>query len=382
MKIVVAADSFKGSMRSDQAGSIIAEALRESLRTSEITVIPVADGGEGTTDAIVRATGGQLESIEVTGPLGDRVTAQYGLLPDGRTAVMEMATASGIELVPTDRLDPMRATTYGTGELMRAAIEAGVREIILGIGGSATVDGGTGMAQALGFRLLDEDGKECERGGRGLATISKIESESVVTALEESSIQVACDVTNPLLGERGAARVFGPQKGATPEMIHLLERGLANLAEVWLGQGMVEGVDGAGDGAAGGLGAGLRAFCGAEIVSGADLVAEITGFNDAIRGADLLVTGEGRTDEQTAGGKLCAVLAAKARATGAKTILISGALHGDLENLGGLFDAVFSAVRDAGSLEETVAQGPANLEVTARNVGRVLALGQAQSEVE
>ena len=165
MKIVVAADSFKGSMRSDEAGLIIADGIRESLGNAEIKVIPVADGGEGTTDAVVRATGGEVKEVEVIGPLGNPATGQYGLLPDGQTAVMEMASASGIELVPTDRLDPMKATTYGTGELMRAAVTAGVREIILGIGGSATVDGGTGMAQALGYRLLTADGSECRRGG-------------------------------------------------------------------------------------------------------------------------------------------------------------------------------------------------------------------------
>ncbi len=226
MKIVVAADSFKGSMRSDEAGSIIAEALGESLEDAEIKVIPVADGGEGTTDAVVRATGGEIKEVTVTGPLGEPVTAHYGLLPDGETAVMEMVSASGLELVSVDRLDPMKATTYGTGELMRAAIETGVRKIILGIGGSATVDGGAGMAQALGFRLLSADGSECGRGGEALATIAAIETDGVMQALADCRIRVACDVTNPLLGERGAARVFGPQKGATPAMVELLEEGL------------------------------------------------------------------------------------------------------------------------------------------------------------
>ena len=375
MKIVVAADSFKGSMRSDEAGSIIAEALLESLGDAEIMVIPVADGGEGTTEAVVRATGGEIKEVIVTGPLGVLATAFYGLLPDGQTAIMEMASASGLELVPTDRLNPMKATTYGTGELIRAAVEEGVRDIILGIGGSATVDGGTGMAQALGFRLLAADGSECGRGGEALATIATIETDGFMPALADCRIRVACDVTNPLLGERGAARVFGPQKGATPEMVERLENGLASLAEVWFRAGLLEGVDSPGDGAAGGLGAGLRAFCNAEMSSGADLVANITGFDEEIRDADILVTGEGRTDEQTAGGKLCAVLAAKAKQVGARTILISGALHGDLENLSGLFDAVFAAVQDVSSLDEAIERGPENLSSVARNVGRVLAFG-------
>ena len=278
MKIVVAADSFKGSMRSDEAGSIIADGIRESLGNAEIKVIPMADGGEGTTDAVVRATGGEIKEVAVTGPLGDPATAHYGLLPNGQTAIMEMASASGMELVPIDRLDPMKATTYGTGELMRAAVTAGVREIILGIGGSATVDGGTGMAQALGYRLLTADGSECRRGGGALPTIASIETDGVLPTLAECRIRVACDVTNPLLGEHGAARIYGPQKGATPEMVELLEEGLANLAGVWQRQGFLDGFENPGDGAAGGLGAGLRAFCNAEMSSGADLVADITGF--------------------------------------------------------------------------------------------------------
>jgi len=382
VKVVVATDSFKGSMRSDEAGSIIAEALRESLGNAEITVIPVADGGEGTTDAVVRATGGEIKEVTVTGPLGEPATAHYGLLPDGETAVMEMASASGIELVSTDRLNPMKATTFGTGELMRGAIASGVREIILGIGGSATVDGGVGMAQALGYRLLTADGSECGRGGEALPTIAAIKAEGVLPVLADCRISVACDVTNPLLGDLGAARVFGPQKGATPEMVGLLEEGLGNLADVWMREGLLESVESPGDGAAGGLGAGLRAFCGAGMFSGADLVADIVGFNEAIRGADVFVTGEGRTDEQTAAGKLCAVLTAKAKQAGASTILISGALDGDLENLSGLFDAVFAAVQDVCSLENALERGRKNLGITARNVGRILALGRGLTEAE
>ena len=382
MKIVVAADSFKGSMRSEEVGAVIADGLRQSLGGAEIKVIPVADGGEGTTDAVVRATGGEIREVAVTGPLGEPATARYGLSPDGRTAIMEMASASGLELVPADRLDPMKATTFGTGEMIRAAVEEGVRAIILGIGGSATVDGGTGMAQALGYRLLTVAGSECGRGGEALSTIATIETDGVLPALADCRIRVACDVTNPLLGERGAARVFGPQKGATPEMVGLLEDGLANLAGVWQREGFLGGVESPGDGAAGGLGAGLRAFCNAEMSSGADLVAEITGFDEEIRDAAILVTGEGRTDQQTADGKLCAVLAAKARNAGASTILISGALHGDLGELSGLFDAVFAAVQDVCTLDEAIGRGRENLSMTAKNVGRILAMGRGLTEAE
>jgi glycerate kinase len=375
VKIVVAADSFKQHMRSDEVGAVIAEALRSSLPGAEIVVIPVADGGEGTTDAVVRATGGELRAVQVTGPLGTPTTAVYGVLPGGRTAVMEMAAASGIELVPEGALDPMRATTLGTGELVRAAMSSGARDIILGLGGSATVDGGIGLAQALGFRLLTADGEDVGRGGSALRSITRIESDGVDPALGTCRIRVACDVTNPLLGERGAARVFGPQKGATPAMVDELEAGLGHLGQVWMAHGMLDSVERPGDGAAGGLGAALRAFCAAEMSSGADLIAEITGFDREITDADLLITGEGRTDVQTAGGKLCAVLAEKARSAGAKTILISGALHGEIDAVDRLFDAVFAAVHDVSTLDEALARGRTNLERTARNVGRVLAIG-------
>ncbi|MCU0303511.1 MAG: glycerate kinase [Thermoanaerobaculales bacterium] len=380
MKIVVAPDSFKGSMRSDEAGEIIAAGLREGLPGAEIVVIPMADGGEGTTDAVVRATGGRLRPVSVTGPLGAPATAAYGVLPDGRTAVMEMASASGIELVPAGALDPMRASTVGTGELLRAAMDAGVRDIIIGIGGSATVDGGIGMAQALGFRLLTARGELVGSGGGALASIARVETSGVVPALAESRIRVACDVTNPLLGERGAARVFGPQKGASPAMVEELETGLAHLAEVWKRQGMLDSVRRPGDGAAGGLGAALRAFCGAEMASGAELVAEITGFDREIADADLLVTGEGRTDDQTADGKLCVVLARKAREQGARTILISGSLHGESGTVERLFDAVFAAVREVCTLEEALAGARINLARIARSVGRVLAVGARGGE--
>ncbi len=375
MKIVVAVDSYKGSMPSDEAGEIIAGGLREGLSEAEIVVIPVADGGEGTTDAVIRATGGEWRSVKVTGPLGEPVTAAYGVHPGGRTAVMEMASASGIERITAGNFDPMMATTYGTGELLRAAIEDGIRDIIIGIGGSATVDGGIGVAQALGYRLLTVDGSDCGRGGAALETISTIDSTDVVEGLSECRIRVACDVTNPLLGERGAARVFGPQKGATPEMVEALERGLGHLGEVLKENRMLDSVVNPADGAAGGLGAALRAFCSAEIASGADLIAEITGFDSEIATADLLVTGEGRTDEQTANGKLPAVLAAKARAAGAKTILVSGAVVGDLGAVNDLFDEIFATVDAAVPLEEALSNGRENLTTTAKRVGKALATG-------
>lgn len=377
MKIVVAVDSFKGLMRSDEAGSIIARALERELPNDEIVVIPIADGGEGTADAVVLAAGGELRSTTVSGPCGSPVVAPYGVLPDGETAVIEIAAASGIELVPPDARDPLTTTTFGAGELLRTVIEAGARVILIGIGGSATVDGGVGMAQALGYRLYAADGGEVGRGGGELERVERIDDREVLPELAACRIRVACDVANPLLGERGAARVFGPQKGAGPAVVERLEAGLANLAEVWRRHGMLDAVDQPGDGAAGGLGAGLRAFCSAELCSGAELIAEITGFDREIGSADLLVTGEGRTDRQTEDGKLCSVLAAKARVAGVRTVLISGAVVIDeIDAIDEHFDAVFSTVQDVGTIEDALAAGHASLERTARSVGAVLAMGR------
>jgi glycerate kinase len=361
MKIIVAPDSYKGNMRSARICEIITNAILTEVPEANVQSFPMADGGEGTVDAVVEATGGKLKSLEVTGPLGDPVEAHYGLLPDG-SAILEMASASGIELVPADRLDPMEATTFGTGELLRHLIEEGHRSIVMGIGGSATVDGGTGMAQALGFRFLDAGGNEItERGGKILSSIAAIEPVEI-----KAKIRVACDVTNPLTGANGAASVFGPQKGATPEMVEALDAGLANLSTV-------AGTGGApGDGAAGGLGYGLRTFCSAEIQSGAHLIAETVGLPDALEGADLLITGEGRTDGQTASGKLCSVLAGLARERGSKTLLLSGALHGELKPFLDIFDYAFSISSGHSSMEECIAHAPDDLAFVVRNVMRIL----------
>jgi glycerate kinase len=366
MKIVVAPDSYKGNMRSAEICRIIRDAVLAECPETDVHMLPMADGGEGTVEAMIAATGGSLHSLEVCGPLSDAVEAQYGLLPDG-TAVMEMASASGIELVPPDRLNPLHTTTYGTGELVRHLIEGGHRNIVMGIGGSATVDGGTGMAQALGFRFVDENGGEIsERGGRILSAIHEIDSTRVLPELTDVSIRVACDVTNPLIGLNGAAAVFGPQKGATPEMVAALDAGLGNMASI---AGLREAP---GDGAAGGLGYGLRVFCGAEIVPGAQLVAETVGLKEYLAGADLLITGEGRTDGQTAAGKLCSVLAGMARDQGVKSLLLSGALSGELEAFLGMFDYAFSISAGHASLEECIAHAPDDLAFTVRNVIRLL----------
>lgn len=366
MKIVVAPDSYKGNMRSSTVGAIIRSAILQEIPEAEVVVLPMADGGEGTVEAVVAATGGTLKTTGVCGPLGDPVQAPYGVLPEG-SAIMEMAAASGIELVPAERLDPLEASTYGTGELLRHLMAEGHRSIVMGIGGSATVDGGTGMAQALGFRFLDADGRViAKRGGKILGQIRGIDASEALPALAATRIRVACDVVNPLVGPQGAAAVFGPQKGATPAMVAVLDAGLRNLQRV---AGMPPAP---GDGAAGGLGYGLRAFCRAEIVSGARLVAETAGLPAALENADLLITGEGRTDGQTAAGKLCAVLAGMARERGVKTLLLSGALHGDLAAFLEMFDHAFSISSGHGSLEECIAHAPEDLAFVVRNVVRIM----------
>ncbi len=366
MKIVIAPDSFKGNMRSARICEIIQSVISTEIPNADILTFPMADGGEGTVEAVVAATQGTFQTLKVCGPLGDRVAAQYGLLPDG-SAITEMASASGIEQVQADQLNPMKATTYGTGELVRHLLEEGHTSIVMGIGGSATVDGGTGLAQALGYRLLDSNGNEITgRGGRILSKIHSIDSSNRIPGLEHIQLRVACDVTNPLTGPNGAAAIFGPQKGATPDMVKLLDSGLANLRQA---TGMK---DAPGDGAAGGLGYGLRAFCKAAIVPGAALIAETIGLSSALEGADLLITGEGRTDGQTASGKLCAVLAKMARDTGAKSLLLSGALQGELNPFLNTFDYAFSISSGHTSLEECIAHAPADLAFVVRNIMRML----------
>ena len=369
MKIVVAPDSFKGNMRSTKVCGIVKEAILREKPDTAVLTFPMADGGEGSVDAVVAATGGRFETLEVCGPLGDAVAAQYGLLPDG-TAIMEMASASGIELVSPGRLNPLEATTYGTGEILRHLLEEGHTSIVMGIGGSATVDGGVGMAQALGFRFVDEAGSEItERGGKILPRIHAVDVSAACSRLAEANIRVACDVTNPLTGPKGAACIFGPQKGATPEMVKQLDAGLAKLRNV------LRMAEAPGDGAAGGLGYGLRAFTRAEIVPGAQLIAETVGLPAALEGADLLITGEGRTDGQTASGKLCSVLAGMARERGVRTLLLSGALHGDLNAFLDIFDYAFSISAGHASLDECIEHAPEDLAFTVRNVFRLLSIG-------
>ena len=324
MKVVVAPNAFKGTLTASQAASAIARGVREVFPDAEIVQVPVADGGDGTVEALVDANHGEYRFATVEGPLGDSLEARYGLIEAGRTAVVELATASGLALIPPERRDPRRASTYGFGLLLEAARVAGVSRIIAGIGGSATNDGGAGMAQALGVRLLDASRGELSRGGAALARLAHIDPSGLDPGWDSVKVRVACDVTNPLTGPVGASAVYGPQKGADAAAVRELDAALGRFAEVIerdLGR-RVDQVPGAG--AAGGTGAGLVAFLGAELVPGAPLVVEAAGLDAKLAGADVVITGEGRVDEQTAYGKAPGEVARRAQKARVPVLLMAG----------------------------------------------------------
>ena len=326
MKIVVAPDSFKGSLTALQAAEAVEKGLRKVFPDAEVANTPMADGGEGTVQSLVDATNGQLLIERVADPLGNEIEAEYGILGDGTTAVIEMAAASGLTLVPRDQRNPLLTTTYGTGQLIKAALNRECRKLIIGIGGSATNDGGAGMADALGVKLLASDGKPISPGGGGLGALSSIDLADMDTRLAATTTVVACDVDNPLTGANGAAHVYGPQKGATPEMVNALDANLAHFASiVQRDMGKVVGeIPGAG--AAGGLGAGLIAFLNAELKSGAEIVIDAVQLEKQLEGATLVVTGEGEINFQTVFGKTPVGVAKLAKTHGIPVIAITGSI--------------------------------------------------------
>ncbi|BCS52579.1 glycerate kinase [Geobacter sp. SVR] len=375
MKIVIAPDSFKESLSALEAAEQIAAGFREVFPDGEYVLVPLADGGEGTVQAMVAATGGRIVPVDATGPLGTAVPAFYGLTGDGRTAVIEMAAASGLTLVPPARRNPLLTTTYGTGELIRSALAEGVSRIIAGIGGSATNDGGAGMLQALGMKLLDAQGDEIGFGGGALAGLAGIDAGGLVRGVREVRIEVACDVDNPLLGVRGASAVFGPQKGATPDMVAQLDANLAHYAAVISRDLGVEVATRPGAGAAGGMGAALLAL-GGRLRPGIDIVLDAVGFEAIARDADLIITGEGRIDGQTAGGKAPLGVARIASRLGKPLIGIAGSLGSDAEGIYAHgIDALFSAVPRPCSLENALADAASNLRTAARNIAATIRLG-------
>jgi glycerate kinase len=326
LKVVVAPDSFKECLSAPQVAEAMADGVRAAAPDAQVTSVPMADGGEGTVQALVAATGGALHNATVTGPLGEPVEAEFGILGDGETAVIEMAAASGLPLVPPERRDPTRTTTFGTGELIRAALDRGARHLILGIGGSATVDGGAGMAQALGVRLLGAEGQPLGRGGGALERLDTIDLSGRDPRPADVTCEVASDVDNPLIGPRGAARVYAPQKGATPQMVESLEANLTRLADVVERDLDVQVRDLPGAGAAGGLGAGLVAFLGAALRPGVELVIEAVHLDEALAGADLALVGEGQLDGQTAFGKVPVGVARVAAKQDIPVVALAGAL--------------------------------------------------------
>ena len=376
MKIIIAPDKYKGNMTSPELCGIIRAEFQAELPDAEIVCIPLADGGDGTTEALTAAHCGEIRTVTVSGPLGKPVQARFGVFDGGRSAVLEMASASGLALLDPDERDPLSANTFGTGELISAALDAGAESLVIGIGGSATTDGGTGMARALGYRFLDAAGAELPPGPQHLIRLHSMDVSGVDPRLFKAKIKVACDVTNPLLGPQGAVAVYGPQKGVTPETAPVLEAALTRLSEVWQAQGMLDSVEGPGDGAAGGLGAGLRAFCKAELTSGAQLVIAASGLEKLLDGADLLITGEGCTDSQTDSGKLCGVVAGIAHRHGVPVLLLSGALKGDPEDFSRTFDYAFSTSTGAHrDLAEAIRAGRRDLQFTARNLARLFKKG-------
>ena len=355
MRIVIAPDSFKGSLTAPEVCRAIERGVRSVDPAAETVLVPMADGGDGTAHTLVQGTGGQLHCAEVTGPLGDRVSAEYGVLGDGDTAVIEMAAASGLVLVPPEQRNPLHTTTYGTGELIGRALDCGCRRLIVGIGGSATTDAGVGMAQALGARLLDANGNEIPGTGAGLLRLDRVDPSGLDARLKEASVRVACDVDNPLYGERGAAAVYGPQKGATAEIVAELDNGLRHFAEVIARDVGVDVADLPGAGAAGGLGAGLVAFCGASLESGVDIAIEAVGLAEKLAGADVVFVAEGRIDSQTAYGKTPAGVAALAAKTGCVVLGIGGSVSEDARELHGHgFAALTSIVNEPMALEKAM----------------------------
>jgi glycerate kinase len=376
MKIVIAPDSFKESLSALGVAEEIEAGFREIYPEAIYIKLPVADGGEGTVEAMVAATGGTLLRQSVTGPLGEPVEAVYGVSGGGEIAVIEMAAASGLMLVEPARRDPLRTTTFGVGELIRAALDRGTRRFIIGIGGSATNDGGAGMVQALGARLLDGAGKDLPFGGGQLDALTRIDVSAMDPRLKECRIEVACDVDNPLVGPKGASAVFGPQKGATSDMVRRLDANLARYAERIEADLGVAVADLPGAGAAGGLGAAMVAFLNAELRPGIEIVTKAVGLGEAVADADVVVTGEGRIDSQTVHGKTPIGVARVAKQYGKPVIGIAGSLNADsgVVHAHGI-DAVFSVIYRPCTLEEALSEAAANVRIAARNIAAVMALG-------
>ncbi|WP_305818122.1 glycerate kinase [Photobacterium leiognathi] len=377
MKIIIAPDSYKESLTAMEVATAIENGFRQVIPNAEYIKLPMADGGEGTVQSLVDASNGTIIERSVTGPLGEQVNGFFGLMGDGKTAIIEMAAASGLHLVSPELRNPMLTTSFGTGELILAALDKGVEHIIVGIGGSATNDGGIGMAQALGVRFLDKNNKQISYGGGVLDRLHHIDISNIDPRLVSVKLEVACDVDNPLCGEKGASQVFGPQKGATPEMVTQLDNNLAHYAEIIKRDLGKDVKDMAGAGAAGGMGAALLGLFNAQLRPGIEIVMDAVNLADALKDADLVITGEGRIDSQTIHGKTPIGVARAAKRFNKPVIGIAGSLSYDCNVVHehGI-DAVFSVVPRSVSLAEALAEAAINVELTARNVAAIYALAR------
>lgn len=377
MNVIVAIDSLKGSLSSLQAGAAAKEGILRAIPAATVSVKPVADGGEGTVEALVSGLSGRSVTIPVTGPLGETVQATYGILPD-HTAVIEMAEAAGLPLVPAEKRNPMNTTTYGVGEMILHALDEGCRNFIIGIGGSATNDGGTGMLRALGCCFRKNDGTDIAPGAQELAGLAAIETEALDPRLKESRFSIACDVTNPLCGSNGASYIFAPQKGADPATVRKLDAALAHLADITAATLGTDLRDQPGAGAAGGLGFAFASYLQGTLRPGVDIVLDAVLPESELRAADIVVTGEGRFDGQTAMGKAPIGIARRAKACGCKVIVLAGSVEhagarAALQNPS-LVDAVFPILPGAMPLAEAMHEDVAyeNMEYTAEQVFRVM----------
>ncbi len=377
MKIVVAPDSFKGSVSALQAASAIEQGIRRVFPSAVIEKVPMADGGEGTAQSLVDAMGGTIRRERVIAPLGNEVDARFGILSDKHTAVIEMATASGLPLVPREKRNPLLTTTYGTGQLIHAALDAGCRRLIIGIGGSATNDGGAGMAEALGVRLLNTAGEPVAHGGGGLSELATVDITHLHPAIAETETVVACDVNNPLTGPEGASHVYGSQKGATPDMIETLDENLTHFDKI-LGGALGNSFNNIpGAGAAGGLGAGLMAFLNAELRLGVDIMIDAVKLTERIKGAALVFTGEGQLDFQTTFGKTPVGVAKVAKVYNTPVIAIAGGIAKGAEAVykHGI-DAMLGIVQEPMSLDLAVADASRLIADTAEQATRLIAIGR------
>lgn len=371
MKIIIAPDSFKGSLSAIAGAKAIDKGIKKVFAEAETVLLPIGDGGEGTMETLVAATGGKIKKVLVTGPMNNKIEAAYGVLGDGVTCVIEMASASGLHLVPEEKLSPLQATTYGTGELILEALDDGYSSFIIGLGGSATNDGGAGMLQALGMKLLGDSGDEIGFGGGELQKVNKIDLTGFDQRISQGRFIIASDVQNPLIGPEGASHIFGPQKGASPDEVELLDINLKKWADEILKATRVRLHDKPGAGAAGGIGGAFQAFFPVEMRRGVDVVLDYIGLDQELQGADLIITGEGKVDYQTAFGKTPLGVAQRANAKGVPTVILAGSVGKGTEvlhNFGVV--SICSIINTPMSLKEAMENAAELLEESAEQVVR------------